>query len=159
MASTRSRNPNPLCTSTSCADDRNEDRLLCSKCNRHVHYLCTQMPAYMIAACKDGRRPACNYVCQICVSVSQDLLALVPPTGSQPSIRTAANLSKLKETIKEKEKIIKEKDKTIIKLQTTEQHLLEIVETQKEHLTKLTKKISDESHYAGNHRNSKNRAN
>ena len=92
----------------------------------------------MIPTCKDGRKPACNHVCQICVSVSQDLLALVPPTGSQPSIRTAAFLSKLKETIKEKEN-------AIIKLQTTEQHLLEIVEMQKEDLTKLTKKISDES--------------
>ena len=79
----------------------------------------------MITACKDGRRPACNYVCPNCVSVSQELLALVPPTGSQPSLIAAAQLTKLKETIKENEKTIKEKDKMIKKLQTTEQHLLD----------------------------------
>ena len=99
----------------------------------------------MITACKDGKRPVCNYVCPNCVTVSQDLLTLVPPSGSQSSLIVAAQLTKLKETIKENEKTIKEKDKTIKKLQTTQQHLLDMVETQKEDLSKIKNKISDEN--------------
>ena len=53
-------------------------------------------------------------------------------------------MSKLKETIKENEKTIKDKDKTIKKLQTTEQHLLDVVETQKAELTELKKKLSND---------------
>lgn len=140
MTSTRNRNtPNPLCSPSSCADDQNEESLTCSKCNRLVHYICTRLPPYMIAVCKDGRRTAnaCKYVCQNCVKVTKDLLVLSPQPGPQPSLRTAAELAKLNETIKENEKTIK-------KLKSNEQHLLEIIESQKKELTNLEKKLSND---------------
>ena len=100
----------------------------------------------MIAVCKDGRRTtnAFNYVCPNCVKVGNDLLALAPHPGPQPSVRTAAELAKLKETITENEKTIK-------KLKTNEQHFLEIIESQKKELTgqkneltELEKKLSND---------------
>ena len=91
----------------------------------------------MIVVCKDGRRTGCKYVCPNCVSVSKELLPLAQNSGQQPSIRTAAELAKLKETINEKEKTIK-------KYKTNEQHLLEIVESQKQDLTELKKKLSND---------------
>lgn len=90
----------------------------------------------MISACNDGRQK-CIYKCPNCVNVSKDVLAIVPPPGSQPSLKTAAQLSKYKETIKENEETIK-------KLKTTEQHLLQIVETQNEEMTELKKKLADD---------------
>eukprot|EP00111_Clytia_hemisphaerica_P004553 TCONS_00013061-protein len=104
MMPKRPRNtPNPLCTSSSCVDECSQDVLTCSKCNRSVHFICTRLPPYMITVCKDGRRTACKYICPNCVTVSRDLLAIVPSPGSQPSLKTAAQLSKLKETFKENE--------------------------------------------------------
>ena len=76
-------------------------------------------------------------MCPNCVNVSKDLLAIVSPPGSQPSLKTAAQLSKLKETIKENEETIK-------MLKNTEQHMLEIVETQKEEMTQLKKKLAND---------------
>ena len=138
MTSRRQKNmPNPLCTNTSCANDGSKDTLDCSKCNRSVHYLCTKLPAYMIAAFNDGRRINCIYVCPNCVTVSDELLALDPLLSSQPSFRTTAELCRLKEVIKENEKIIKN-------YRTNEHHLLKIVETQKEELTDLKKKMSND---------------
>ena len=137
MTSTRPRHtPNPLCTSSSCDDDKSKDVLTCSKCNRRVHFICTRLPPYMISACNDGRQK-CIYKCPNCVNVSKDVLAIVPPPGSQPSLKTAAQLSKYKETIKENEETIK-------KLKTTEQHLLQIVETQNEEMTELKKKLAND---------------
>ena len=135
MTSNRKRNtPNPLCTDTTCANDRNQDILTCSKCNRSVHYHCSKLPAYMISAFNDDRRINCNFVCPNCVTVSKELLALIP--RSQPSLKTAAELSKLKETIKENETTIK-------KLKTTEQQL-DMVESQRDEILQLTKRMSDD---------------
>lgn len=135
--STRSRyTPNPLCTQQACADDENGDCLTCSNCNRMVHYICTRLPPYMISAFKDGRRLNCKYVCTNCVQISKDIQD-IPNPGPQPSIRQAAELSKLKT-------IVKEKEETIDKLKNNEQHLLEIVETQKNELTVLKKQLKND---------------
>ena len=87
----------------------------------------------MIAVCKDGRRTGCNYTCPNCVQLSKDLQTL-PHLGPKPSLKTAAELAKLKATIIEKEETIK-------KQKTTEEHLLEIVETQKQELTDLKSQL------------------
>ena len=89
----------------------------------------------MISAFSDDRRINLNFVCQNCVQVKKELIALIP--RSQPSLKTAAELSKLRETVVEKESTIK-------KLKTNEHHLLEIVESQKDELSELKQKMSDD---------------
>ena len=54
-------------------DERCKDvALQCRKCHRHVHYQCSQLPAYQIQLCllfKERR-----YQCQNCIKVSAQIL-------------------------------------------------------------------------------------
>ncbi|XP_066914555.1 triadin-like [Clytia hemisphaerica] len=167
MTSNRQRNtPNLLCTGNACADDKNEDTLACSKCNRLVHYLCSRLPAGRAIETERNNQRKREYDKELKTN-EHHLLEIVETETqkeelsqlkkklsddpalhtveyvenklekkSQPSLKTAADRNE------KKEKTIKENENTIKKLKTNKHHL--IVETHKEELSQLKKNLSDD---------------
>ena len=67
------------CTANNCINDKDMNRLKCTKCLRSVHYGCSQLPAYQIQTILDKCR---HFHCISCVEVSKDLIAILNTTNS-----------------------------------------------------------------------------
>ena len=63
------------CSLNSCVENNNPT-VKCSKCNRLVHYKCTELPIYELERYTKPKKP-CQYKCRGCVDVPKDLHAML----------------------------------------------------------------------------------
>ena len=64
-----------VCTAELCFADDDKYKLECSKCNRYVHYDCTQLPLFQIQLfLTTGYR---KFICANCIVISEYLSKLV----------------------------------------------------------------------------------
>ena len=128
--------PASICTDVVCAQDQDENSLKCVKCERFVHYRCTNLPAYQIQIIIKKRNY--SFQCQNCVEVSKSLLELVPTRKVRSQQLQSAKSLRLKNI---------EQEKTIKTLKVNEQQYLGIIETQQAELTELKKKLQSDPTY------------
>ena len=113
-----------VCTTDKCIDDKNKDRLICKSCNRYVHYLCSELPAYyiqrLINALKDNKKDkdGHRFICSNCVNVSKDLADKIPIRAAlQRDIEHCENILKQNEVnTKEQEREFKKVHKEMKEL-------------------------------------------
>ena len=63
--------PPMACTTTTCTNREDEDRLQCRKCKRYVHYECTQLPLYQLQIFVNTYND--QYTCPNCVRITRSL--------------------------------------------------------------------------------------
>ena len=81
-----------LCTPNKCFSSeiiKDNDVLQCRKCERKVHYACTELPAYQIQLCLQYRSR--NFQCNQCVTVTPILLERVKTSKERVRINKATN--------------------------------------------------------------------
>jgi len=75
----------PSCSPTNCLITEETNTLQCSvvKCSRHVHFKCSQLPAYQVQAHLNSQRnkttrstAKSTFICFNCVEVSKDIVLL-----------------------------------------------------------------------------------
>ena len=64
-----------ICTITSCTDDGDENCLKCRKCQRLVHYECTQLPIHQLQIFTNTYND--QYLCCNCVRITRSLICLL----------------------------------------------------------------------------------
>ena len=79
------------CTANNCINDKDFNRLKCTKCLRSVHYVCSQLPAYQIQTIMDKCR---HFHCISCVEVSKDLVTILNTTISLDQSKDIEELTK-----------------------------------------------------------------
>ena len=60
------------CTLAACTDDDDQNRLKCRKCNRLVHYECSQLPLYQLQIFVNTYNE--QYLCHNCVRITRSLM-------------------------------------------------------------------------------------
>ena len=66
-ANSTSSKPHSECSNNECIGDQEENVLKCRKCDRNVHYECSQLPAYQIQTFIKYKTIRSNYICQNCI--------------------------------------------------------------------------------------------
>ena len=105
------------CTTSICVQDDENEKLQCSECTRHLHYRCTQLPAYQIHMFITKRHR--KYVCKNCIQVPKELYEKLPSREKALSRinNTVLESKKLKEEVKKLKKDV-EGCESIIQTQT-----------------------------------------
>ena len=145
------------CLPGKCINDQNKDRLTCRTCQRHVHYVCSELPAYYIQRIvnalkedskdEDGHR----FICSNCIDVPKELSDKIPlRTVLQRDITHCENIIKQnEETAKDQEGKLKKAQKELKDLkgklkQDPALHTIEYLESKfEEKVSNMGKVIKD----------------
>lgn len=105
-----------VCLPSKCLDDRKKDKLICEICHRHVHYVCSELPAYYIQLIQDKNNNI-TFTCKNCVNVTKQVgdkctSWLETTTALKRDVANCENIIKIKE---EKEKELKTQVDTLQK--------------------------------------------
>ena len=66
-----SKNDQEHCTTVSCVNDEDPNKLICTKCKRYVHYKCSRIPAYVIQMFLEKKYR--HFACINCMDVSKEI--------------------------------------------------------------------------------------
>ena len=129
---TRSRT---TCCSTNCVGSFNKKEVLqCSKCNRCIHFRCSQLPPYQIQFfIANRRRNMTSFCCINCTDVSKDVTDLCKENKTQDLQLRIQTLERDVEACKNIIKVHQEK----------ERDSLSIIDNYKSKVTKLKEKKID----------------
>ena len=132
----------PECTQAACRDDNDINKFECEKCNRFVHYRCTNLPLYQIQRylTKNFRK----YHCVSCVKIQPSLKNIFPaPPENTSHIKQDPNdiISMLRKEIDGKVQQLESLAKTNRMLNATIQDLTRNQDKKDEEIHKLNDKI------------------
>lgn len=126
------------CTSSRCLGNIEKNVLLCSKCNRNVHFQCSFLPAYQVQFyIMNRKRNMKHYICISCVDVPKDVVDICKAGN-----HTQAYIDRIKFLEKDLEAC-----KNIIKNQQEKETIqVQQIETLKSKVVKLKEKTHTIEH-------------
>ena len=119
------------CSLTKCYGTFSDNTLLCSSCNRHVHYKCSQLPLYQIQSFLVNKRNMKHFNCYNCVVVPKEL----------SEICTAETSEALKIEILEKD--VSDRNRIIKLLEEKESKLTQTIDILRSRIIKMKEKSID----------------